>query len=348
MRLTASRLNLPSIKRDDEFELLQKKIVELLQRSPVITVAVLILVLWSVVIIVGGKYLGDRAARVAPNANAVVPSQKIAGLSQTVPSDELEAKLQAITTQPATFTIGGESMQLKPERIRSWLVVKHDEKKSVDYVYVNSAAMTRSLNDLANEYVKSPVNQVVATRADGSSEVIVTGRNGTQLVNPAALQEQVKQTAKSVMDAKGISFSTEIAPLEFQSVTPAAFTKLVEVDVVSKQMWLYEKGNLVKTYAISAGAPETPTPIGQFKTYAKFSVQDMRGNNPDGSKYFQPKVPWISYFKAGGYAIHGNYWRPASWFGNVNSSHGCVSLPVAQAKEVYDWMPIGTTIITHY
>lgn len=347
MRLTANRLTLPTINRDDEFELLQKKIVELLQRSPVITFAVCLLALWTAVIFVGGQIWGNKVSQVTPSANAV-SAPKIAGLSQTVPSSELEAKLHAITTQPATLTIGGETLQLSQERIRSWLVIKHDDQKSVDHIYVSSAAMTKSLNELANKYVKAPINQVVATRSDGSSEVIVAGRNGTQLVNPAALQEQVKQSAKNVMDAKGLSFTTELAPLEFQSITPAAFNKLIEVDVVTKQMYLYEKGNLVKSYPISAGAPETPTPIGQFKIYAKFTKQDMRGDNADGTRYFQPNVRWISYFKEGGYAIHGNYWRPASWFGRINSSHGCVSLPDHQAKEVFDWAPIGTTIITHY
>ncbi len=348
MRLSASRFTLPAIKRDDEFELLQKRIVELLERSPVITFALCVLVLWTVVIVFGGNYLGEKAAQASKVANPTVPTHKIAGLSQTIPSAELEERLHAITTQPATFTIGGETMQLSQERIRSWLVVTHDDKKSVDYVYVSATAMTKSLNELANKYVKAPVNQVVATRGDGSSEVIVTGKNGTQLVNPATLGDQAKQSAKTVMDAKEMTFSTELAPLEFQSVTPAAFNKLIEVDVVTKQMYLYEKGNLVKSYPISAGAPETPTPIGQFKIYAKFSKQDMRGDNADGTKYFQPNVRWISYFLPGGYAVHGNYWRPASWFGNINSSHGCVSLPDAQAKQVFDWAPIGTTVINHY
>ena len=347
MRLTANRLTLPNIKRDDEFELLQKKIVELFERSPIITFALVVLIVWSAVIIAGGKYLGAQAAEVAPVSNSAQSSKQIVGLSQTVNSADLEAKLHAILNQPATLTIGGQTKQIDPEVIRSWLTITHDDKKSVDYIHVSAGAMTKSLNGLANKYVKTPVNQVVSTH-DGASEIIVTGRNGTQLVNPGAINEQVKQSAKSVMDAKGLAFSTELAPLEFQSVTPAAFPKLIEVDVVTKQMYLYENGNVVRSYPISAGAPETPTPIGQFKIYAKFAKQDMRGNNPDGSKYFQPNVRWINYFLPGGYAVHGNYWRPQSWFGNINSSHGCVSLPDAQAKQVYDWAPIGTTVITHY
>ena len=54
-----------------------------------------------------------------------------------------------------------------------------------------------------------------------------------------------------------------------------------------------------------------------------------------------------SVFFHGGYAIHGNYWRPASYFGNINSSHGCIGINVDDAAWIYDWAPIGTSIITH-
>jgi lipoprotein-anchoring transpeptidase ErfK/SrfK len=112
-------------------------------------------------------------------------------------------------------------------------------------------------------------------------------------------------------------------------------------------MYLYDNGHLTRSYPISAGAQLTPTPLGQFKIYSKLAIQDMKGFNADGSKYLQPNVRWINYFLPGGYAVHGNYWRPNSWFGAINSSHGCVSLPDWQAKQVFDWAPLGTTVITH-
>jgi lipoprotein-anchoring transpeptidase ErfK/SrfK len=112
-------------------------------------------------------------------------------------------------------------------------------------------------------------------------------------------------------------------------------------------MWVYEKGQLVNQFAVSAGAPATPTPLGRFQIYQKLAVQDMKGYNANGTKYFQPHVHWISYFLPGGYAVHGVYWHPLSWFGVNNSSHGCVGLPDATAEWVYDWAPIGTTVITH-
>ncbi len=107
-----------------------------------------------------------------------------------------------------------------------------------------------------------------------------------------------------------------------------------------------KKSNLVRTELISAGEPASPTVTGQFAIYSKYGQQDMRGNNVDGSRYFQPHVRWISYFYKD-YAIHGNYWRPLSYFGNINSSHGCVSMVDSEAEVIYNWAPVGTPVIVH-
>jgi len=72
----------------------------------------------------------------------------------------------------------------------------------------------------------------------------------------------------------------------------------------------------------------------------------MSGPNTDGSRYVQPNVPWVNYFYRD-YAIHGNYWRPTSYFGNVNSSHGCVGLLTNDAAWLYAWAPIGTAVVVH-
>ncbi len=65
----------------------------------------------------------------------------------------------------------------------------------------------------------------------------------------------------------------------------------------------------------------------------------MRGTNPDGSKYSDPGIPWVSYFN-GGDALHGfvrgGYGYP--------QSDGCVEMPPANAAVVYPLPPIGTLV----
>src|SRR5262249_54227373 len=132
----------------------------------------------------------------------------------------------------------------------------------------------------------------------------------------------------------------------YKTVTAGDYSKWIEENVTEKKMYVYEKTKLIKTFFTSSGAPATPTVLGQYKIQRKYVQQDMEGQNADGTDYFQPNVPWVNYFY-GGYAIHGNYWRPLSWFGNVNSSHGCIGVSVADGKWIYDWAPVGTPIIIH-
>ena len=319
---------------------------ELMHRYWLGVFALLFLLIGIAAIQVGNTYWTTN--KIKPIVTSSKPIQHRAvpqrGPNMSVPADQLPATLEQITAQPINIIIGTKTVPLDSATIKSWLHIVTDKKTQTSYIHLNQEKIGPSLNELTSKYAKDPVNQVTTTYPNGSSAVIVTGREG---VSVGDTKELAKELAPNVLSGKGTQLNVPLTPVAFQAVTPAVFDKMIEVNVVTKQMYLYDKGNFTRQYAISAGAPITPTPIGQFKVYQKLPLQDMRGLNPDGSKYLQPNVRWISYFKAGGYAVHGNYWRPMSVFGAVNTSHGCVSLPEDQAKVVYDWTTIGTTVIVH-
>jgi hypothetical protein len=329
-----------------KFEL-SDQILEFFHRNSFITFALLFLLVGTSGIQVAGSYLSSRISSQIKATPVTAKSPTISGLNLSVPSAELDARIQSIINQPATLTVGDQAAQIRPETIRSWLQITPSQSKSEYNIHVKATVIAKSLSEMASKYVKAPVDQVSVTHGEAAA-VIAGGRNGTRLSDPGTLNSQAAAIAKTLMDSKGLQFSTPLDVVPARSLTPADFDKLIEVNIVTKQMYLYQNGQLTQSYPISAGAPESPTPIGQYKIFSQLKKQDMRGYNADGrTQYFQPNVQWISYFKSGGFAIHGNYWRPASWFGAVNSSHGCVSLPNSQAKEVFDWADIGTTIITH-
>jgi lipoprotein-anchoring transpeptidase ErfK/SrfK len=326
------------------------RLLNFLHRHSLVTFALLFLIVGSAATQVAGSYWAahiEAATKPVVALKSTVPT--IAGLNLTVPSGQLPAKLQTITSQPATLSVGTQSVAVSPDTIKSWLQITSSADKSQDYIRIKAGAITASLNQLANTYVKAPVNEVTVSHTDGvtPSGVIVAGQNGTALTNPGSLATQAQQTAKTVMDGKGLQFSTPLQTVPFQAVTPAAFGKLLEADVTTNRLYAYENGQLVNTFLATSGAPATPTPIGEFHIWAKFSVQTMKGFNPNHTPYVQPNVPWINYFDHSGDAVHGNYWRPASVFGNVSTSHGCVGIQVNDAEWVYNWAPIGTTVITH-
>lgn len=321
--------------------------LDFFHRHTVIVVAVALLIIGGAAIKLGANYYTAQHIQLQSISSTPAKAgvKPVSGYNLTVPAADFQAKLQSIVGQPASLTVGSFSEPVKSDTIKSWLQITANKDKSEYYIHVKESAIGDSLIKEANTYAKTPVNQLTVTE-DGNSRVVVAGKDGRALSDPNGLKTQAHEVAKNVLAGKGLQFNTPLAAVPFQSVTPAAYNKLIVADVTTKKMWAFQNGNQVNSWLISAGKPSTPTPLGQFKVYAKFTVQDMRGTNPDGTPYFQPHVRWISYFYQGS-AVHGVYWRPSSWFGVNNSSHGCIGLPENQAKWVYDWAPVGTPVIVH-
>lgn len=121
--------------------------------------------------------------------------------------------------------------------------------------------------------------------------------------------------------------------------------KLISVDLGSQKLMAWENGKVVYETKISSGMNLTPTVKGSFKIYYKTPLTDMRGPSPykniyPSGKYLTKNVPNTMYFYQG-YAIHGAYWH--NNFGRP-ASHGCVNTPLAAAKWLYDWAPVGTRV----
>ena len=74
----------------------------------------------------------------------------------------------------------------------------------------------------------------------------------------------------------------------------------------------------------------------------------MKGDIGLPTAYDIQHVPWTMYFAGGGYAIHGAPWRAVYGPGTqLGGSHGCVNSPVSQVAILYQWAPLGTTVIVH-
>jgi len=100
----------------------------------------------------------------------------------------------------------------------------------------------------------------------------------------------------------------------------------VEANLGWQVLALIEDGKVVAAYTTSSGKPSTPTVLGSFTFYAK-----QLGTNAKG-------MVDTSYFH-GGYAIHGYAEVPP-----YAASHGCLRVPIPDARAIYDWVRIGDRI----
>ena len=111
--------------------------------------------------------------------------------------------------------------------------------------------------------------------------------------------------------------------------------KAIVVSTQEQRIYAYENGQLVRSHLVSTGRSQTPTVLGDYAVYVKHTATNMRG--PD---YFLPDVPYTMYFYSG-YGIHGTYWHNS--FGRP-MSHGCVNLPIDEARWFFEWAAVGTPV----
>jgi peptidoglycan hydrolase-like protein with peptidoglycan-binding domain len=108
---------------------------------------------------------------------------------------------------------------------------------------------------------------------------------------------------------------------------------------VPQTLMLWNDGQTILTTRVNTGVPAAPTPLGTHAVFEHIPVGTMRGQNPDGSRYVDPGIKWISYFN-GGEAIHG-FDRATYGF---PQSVGCVETPISTAGEIWPYTPIGTLV----
>ena len=112
----------------------------------------------------------------------------------------------------------------------------------------------------------------------------------------------------------------------------------IEIDLSDQHLFAWEGKNQTFTAVISTGKSTTPTYPGIYTIQRKYPQDRMRG-----ADYDIADVPNVLYFDRG-YAFHGAYWH--NNFGNP-VSHGCINLPLNNAKWLFDWTKIGTTVVIH-
>lgn len=104
-------------------------------------------------------------------------------------------------------------------------------------------------------------------------------------------------------------------------------------------LYLYQGNRVILVSLTNTGIPQSPTSDGTYGVYLRYRSQTMQGVNPNGTRYYDPGVPWVNYFN-GGDAVHG-FVRASYGF---PQSLGCVELPPSVAQQVYSRIGIGTEV----
>lgn len=174
-------------------------------------------------------------------------------------------------------------------------------------------------------------------------EVEVEGERWYKVIFDEWVRYPERLTGDLYVAAAYVQAIEDVGTLEAKGDEAPADKRIV-VDRSEQKLYAYEGEELFMEEAISTGLDLTPTPRGTFTVFKKTPSRYMQGPLPGiSSDYYDlPGVPWNLYFTEAGGAIHGTYWHDN--FGQ-KWSHGCVNLPPEKARQLYDWAPLGTTVV---
>lgn len=112
----------------------------------------------------------------------------------------------------------------------------------------------------------------------------------------------------------------------------------------------YDGDQPVYAAIITAGR-DGKTPLGVYQIQSRVQDETMDSatvGTPKGDPhyYYIEHVLYTQYFKADGYAVHGNWWTSPSNYGGF-TSNGCVGLMNTDAAWFWSFLNIGSTVQIH-
>ncbi len=158
---------------------------------------------------------------------------------------------------------------------------------------------------------------------------------------------------EQVSGENGVWLATDQGHYVYSGVATmqSAGASYIDVDRETHTALAIEDGTIVHRAPVVLGRPGWRTPVGAFTIVDQVASETMDStelgipvDSPGGFSY--PHVLYVQYVD-GGFALHYNYWAPASDFGHADSSHGCVGMQLSDAKFFWDFAYVGTQVFVH-
>ncbi|QWW19394.1 L,D-transpeptidase family protein [Schaalia sp. 19OD2882] len=256
--------------------------------------------------------------------------------------------------QEVTLAADGRKWTAEAHVKATWLkVVTIDSQPTLS---VDRAQVRTWVDQVADRFALPPVSEVVNVdeagkvlekfrparpgKTIGQRDALVSAietalLQGTPLAAEMFVEEVPAATENRVVSAGPERFAHAARPDE----------KWIDVNLAERTMTAYVGTSQVHgPVAMNDGGQGHPTVEGTFKIYHKMRVQDLGCSS--GYDWCVPQVPWISYFE-GDFAIHAAPWAHTFGLGSGLESHGCVNVPVEDAKWIFEWAPEGTVVVSH-
>ncbi|KAB7790448.1 L,D-transpeptidase family protein [Bifidobacterium leontopitheci] len=244
------------------------------------------------------------------------------------------------------LTIGNskdKSFTVPAEVVAKWITVTPDVRKgTIALSYDQDAVKSYLAQNLAKELDQDMVVEKNVVNNDGT--VLTVSQEGVDGVSVQSTDATADQVIKALGTGDGCSITADVKVTEHKTesrkvdyTSPNGDPHAV-INLSEQKVYAYKGSTLVKTFLVSTGKPSTPTDNGTFFVHTKYTSQTMRGED-----YVTPNVPWVTYYNQGE-GFHGAPWNPDGIASGTPKSHGCTNMNVADAKWIYDFLPVGAMV----
>jgi lipoprotein-anchoring transpeptidase ErfK/SrfK len=129
---------------------------------------------------------------------------------------------------------------------------------------------------------------------------------------------------------------------------PGEDERWIEVDIGNLEARAMVGNEEWYSAPVTTGRDGHNTPTGEFTILSRVYDETMtNGAIGAESYYYVEHVLFTQYFTRRGHALHLNYWRPDSVFGNERTSHGCVGMRYEDAQYFWEFGRVGMRVVIH-
>ncbi|MEI6267020.1 MAG: L,D-transpeptidase family protein [bacterium] len=271
-------------------------------------------------------------------------------------AQEVMVQAESVMQRPVILNYQGLDYRPSQETVASWIAFAKNPGEIKYTIVLDQSKMTNYFSFLKNKIDIEPIGRNVRVENGVKSTETQAGKDGLR-VDTALLGKQIAEALPVQPDvALAIPTYVETFQTKYENVVVADWDKYVDINLSTQTMLACERGGInCREWRVMTGKNSTPTPVGTFLVLgrtANFWMTGLEGT-PEAYRLW---VPYATWFKGGGYAIHSASWRnnnpeSSNGFGNQsytwNGSHGCVNSPDDAAAFIYNWAPVGTPVTVH-
>lgn len=233
-----------------------------------------------------------------------------------------------------TYQFGDKSETLSGDEIHNWLTVNGTS------VRINEGKATEYVKKLAASY--DTAYKAKSLKTSYGKTVSITGGSYGYKINQA---KEAATLVSLIKNGEQTSREPEYSQKGASRTGNDYGNTYVEINLTAQHLYFYVKGKLVVQSDFVSGnaAKGWSTPAGAYSITYK-----QRNATLKGQGYATPVSYWMPF--NGGIGLHDANWRKT--FGGMiyktNGSHGCVNLPPAVAKTIYENISAGDPVLCYH